>query len=696
MRYQFRQAPFARLLLPLVAGILVQHFFHFPAWIIYPLAALVFLVLLFFKKSGLADQYFTTRSFGFIVYACIFFIGTGLAEHAEVFPHEPATRSGTICMIPERSGTSYRVVLDRLYEYTGDQQTRLEGKVLVYLRGPVDSTLLSPGNRVVFFSSLDTIPRSRNPMSFDARRYYNQKKIFWKAYPARGKAMIVKYHDHRLTIMAQRYRMRLIYLLNSCELMYPEIITALLTGYRKGLDEKEQRIFADSGAMHIMAVSGLHTGLVYGMLSLILSVFFRRQRFIRLLLPLPVVWAFALITGLSPSVSRAALMITLFATEACLNRQKNYYNVLFFSAFLLVVINPGILFEVSFQLSFTAVFGIVSCFIPAYRRCKTGRYIPDRISGLLLLSAVAQLFTFPLSAYYFHQFPVYFLLANLLVVPLVPLVIYTAVFLIVSQFLPSVLALATYALNMLSGSLLRIVERVSSLPFSVVHDIYFRPIEVLLFYVLILSVTAWLKQKLAVFLFPGIVAVIFLAGTDLFDHVVQYNQQKIHVYHSRPGWVCDIIDGKDHIVLVNDTTRDFRSRLHRQLRTYWLSLGVKEHVFLDANNISRYKMKNICICRSSEIDGLVIIRTGWCRIGILSACHREIAAAGSTLKLDYLFLCGKGRFRLDHMLHFIEPEVVIIDRNVTYRQSIRWERVCRARNIPVHSVYKNGYFIKEL
>ena len=492
--------------------------------------------------------------------------------------------------------------------------------------------------------------------------------------------------------MAELCRLKLIGILNDQDIRHAGILTALLTGYRQGLDENEKQYFTDSGAMHIMAVSGLHTGIIYGMLSLLFSMFFRKHRNLKLLLPVPFIWIFALVTGLSPSVCRAALMISLIAAAACLKRQKNYNNVLFFTAFLLIVINPGIIFEVSFQLSFTAVFGIVSCFIPAYRKIRTGRYIPDRIIGLLLISVFAQLFTFPLSAYYFHQFPHYFLLTNLLVIPLIPLILYSGAAFLSLQWIPSMASVAGEILNFLNEILFKTVQFISSFPFSVTQDIYFRPVEVVILYACIISVMIWLKHRLTGFLFSGLMAIILLIGIDLHDQLNQHNQRLFLVYHNRGSLLCDFVIGKKHISLSNGSNQVE----YDQNKTYHLSLGLREHQHFNLNEPDDFQSKDICLRRTNALKGLAIINYQSTQIGILSSWPGNTQAARCSLDIDILILQDPGDFELEKVLDCLCPQIIVIDRNVSFRHSNIWKQVCQAKNIPVHSVYEGGYFIKDL
>ena len=240
MHYKLRQAPFVRLVPPLIAGILFQHYVDLAGWIIFLLPASFLLVVIVIKMSGLASHFIWTRAFGFGINICIFFFGMGLVKDFDVKPMEPEVRIGTISKIPNRYGGSYRVILDRIHERSGRQWNKIPGKGLVYLNGSVDSTLLVPGHKILFYSSLDTISGPKNPMAFDAGRYFYNRKIYWNVSLGECEFMIIQSDDFRMAIMAEQFRLKLIGILSSRDIKHVEILTALLTGYRYGLDENEK------------------------------------------------------------------------------------------------------------------------------------------------------------------------------------------------------------------------------------------------------------------------------------------------------------------------------------------------------------------------------------------------------------------------------------------------------------------------
>ena len=204
------------------------------------------------------------------------------------------------------------------------------------------------------------------------------------------------------------------------------IISALTLGYREDLDKDVQRAFSASGAMHVLAVSGLHTGIVWGIVMWILTLggLYKplwEDKFRRWLLNIStivLIWAYAFLTGLSPSVMRSALMLTFWALSSLLEQQTSRWNPLLVAAVVILIVNPLALWSVSFQLSFAAVAGIMLFGSSMQQAVVSKGRVWQSVSGLLIVSLAAQLGTMPLTLHYFGQTSNYFALTNLIVVPM--------------------------------------------------------------------------------------------------------------------------------------------------------------------------------------------------------------------------------------------------------------------------------------
>ena len=254
------------------------------------------------------------------------------------------------------------------------------------------------------------------------------------------------------------------------------IISALTLGYREDLDKDVQRAFSASGAMHVLAVSGLHTGIVWGIVMWILTlgVLYKplwEDKFRRWLLNIStivLIWAYAFLTGLSPSVMRSALMLTFWALSSLLEQQTSRWNPLLAAAVVILIVNPLALWSVSFQLSFAAVAGIMLFGSSMQQAVVSKGRVWQSVSGLLIVSLAAQLGTMPLTLHYFGQTSNYFALTNLIVVPMAGILLslgsstLAMSWCAVGEWLGLATKWCTWLLN-------QAVQWIESLPYSTTH-----------------------------------------------------------------------------------------------------------------------------------------------------------------------------------------------------------------------------------
>ena len=259
------------------------------------------------------------------------------------------------------------------------------------------------------------------------------------------------------------------------------VLAAMTLGDKSAQTAALRETFAVSGASHVLAISGLHIGIVYMLLTWFMvgsSRFWLSQ-----VLILSAVWAFALLTGLSPSVTRAAAMITIYSVFAHRGGRASSLNVVCFAAIVMLLTDVSMLFEVSFQLSFAAVFAIV-VFMPMLR----GVYRPQNVLlrwawNIILLTTCAQLGVAPLIAYYFGRFSTYFLLTNFIVIPAATLILYGS---LLSLFFPSVSVALLWIVRALNSSL----RYIAALPGASIDGLHPTVLQVALMYVFIAIIAA--------------------------------------------------------------------------------------------------------------------------------------------------------------------------------------------------------------
>jgi competence protein ComEC len=280
-----------------------------------------------------------------------------------------------------------------------------------------------------------------NPNQFDFRKYQSARNIYHQQFLSPYQYRIIGQNTSNLLValsIRARDKMEQIFRELVPEKREFGIASALVLGIKDELDNDIKATYSNTGTMHVLAVSGLHVGLVFGLLNVGLKRL-RKTKFNRLfsaILLLSIIWAFAFVTALSASVLRAAVMFTFVVFAQLLQKRSNIYNTLAAAAFTLLVINPYFLLDVGFQLSFVAVLSIVYLQPKIYRWLAFENWLLDKVWALIAISLAAQIGTMALSLFYFHQFPVYFLITNLIAVPLSTGILYVGLALLAFCWVP--------------------------------------------------------------------------------------------------------------------------------------------------------------------------------------------------------------------------------------------------------------------
>lgn len=297
------------------------------------------------------------------------------------------------------------------------------------------------------------------------------------------------------------------------------LTSAMSIGYRDELDKSVESHFRSAGITHILSVSGLHVAVIYSLLQGLLFFlrFTERQKKLRQLLIILLLWGYAFVTGLSPSVNRSALMFSLISIGKCLERRSQTLNTVIFSAFILLLWNPLYLYDVGFQLSYCAVMGIVVVYPKARDLWEPHNKLLKYVRDLLIISLVAQMATVPLTVYYFGQFPNYFLIGNLIAVPLSSLLIFLSAGCLVLFYVPYLGVVISWCLNLCASMFLYFAETMGSLPFAVTDGLELNIAQTVVLYLLMFSFFCWFFLKRRSYVF-GILVCIFSFQVLILEH----------------------------------------------------------------------------------------------------------------------------------------------------------------------------------
>ncbi len=549
-----QKTPFFRAVLPFCTGIALANGNDLISSALFIQATIVFFLIaaVIAFKGGFARNLLSGLAFN------LFFLFAG------------ATTYTMRTSVPEFPGADYYV--STLLETPGERAKTWRAEVMVTAAGQTDTLvehqeqvivyflksdsliLPSVGDQIIFFTTPSGITNDDNPYAFDYRGYMQRRKIYRQVMLSENDWKQIDQHlGITPRVLAERTREQLLAVYERSGLSGDglAILSALTLGYRKTLDPEIRQTFANSGAMHVLAVSGLHVGIVFMAFRLLFSFLkrFRWGRWVYVVAAVLVLWGYAFLTGLSPSVQRAALMFSLIQVGEGLRRPVNVYNTLATSAFILLCFNPVLMFEVGFQLSYSAVLGIVY-FQP--RMAALFRFrnkIASYLWGLFTVSLAAQMGTFAVSSFYFRQFPVWFWISNFVVIPAAFLFIVLAAAILVFSFFPVVSSFLALVSGKLVSWVLVFLKAIETLPGAVYAGFHFNYISLLASLVAILLLVLFIesRRKLFFFMFTGVVIVFVLNNAVLRFNLE--NSREIILYKNNEP-VIHLIDGRTNYLFV--------------------------------------------------------------------------------------------------------------------------------------------------
>ncbi|MCX6282972.1 MAG: ComEC/Rec2 family competence protein [Bacteroidetes bacterium] len=453
----------------------------------------------------------------------------------------PSVRQGSASVITDlvsyRDSAAWKPLNTRLY---------------LRLYGNKADTMLSYGNYYMIYSRPDPLKFFHSTHSFNFREYLYNKGVRYET-GIRTSSCIPVPGDHANVIsrLAFKVRDRLLQIFRDKGLSGQEfsVAAALLLGYVNEIDSRLKSAFAASGTMHILSVSGMHVGVIFLFLETILAFLarFRNGIYLKLLIQLLFIWAYAAVTGFSPAVLRAAACLSFILAGKAIKRKPEMLNVISASVFFLLILDPSIITDVGFQLSYLAVAGIVILYKPIYDLYMTHSWLPGKIWALVAVSIAAQIATCPLSLYYFHRFPNYFILSNLLIVPLSNGIILMGILGLLCSSIPLAGGLSISALKLLLVCLNKSVLWIGSLPGAVTPGFFPSIPEIMLWYLIIICLFQFLTAKNKIFLLFALSCIIIVEFSILVEKSCNFSRSRLSVHQGSRGYVVRYIRGTKEI-----------------------------------------------------------------------------------------------------------------------------------------------------
>jgi len=660
----------------LTLGILTAHFFPFPSVsfleIILPIIILLGLFW-WFTRNALQPTVF----FGIITYICFFALG--YFNYQERLPsHNPNHYSNILLENEDPEILQLKIseilkpdTYNQKYLATVKAVNKISSEGILLLSIVKDSLFEDLKIDQVLVVSAKPIPinKPQNPGQFDYSKYMKTLGVYDQIRIANDEIILNTNGSSTLRGKAEQTRNFLLNKLEKTKLSLDEraIIQALVLGQRRDISKELYQSYAAAGAIHILAVSGLHVGILYIILLFLLKPlhYIRYGKTVQIILVLLFLWCFAFVTGLSPSVTRAVTMFSLFAFAGLLKRRTSSINTLFLSFFILLLVNPLWLFHVGFQLSYLAVFFILWVQPKLYRYYVPKNKVTKLLWSIFTVTIAAQLGIIPLSLFYFHQFPGLFFITNLVVLPVLSILLgggLLVILLAVLNILPDFIVLPY---NWMVAQLNAFIKWVAAQDAFLFTDIPFSEGKVVGSYLLIITIILFWKKGNFKTAALSLASIILLLGIFVWDKKETATHELVIFQKSRQT----LIGYKNNATLLvfsNDTI--FKYQYTYPLKSYKTAKNIK--------TISKEKIPAIFNYRSKK---LIVLDS----LGIYP----------KNVKPEWLLLTYSPKVNLQRILDSLQPLQVIADGSNYKSYVYRWQATCIKNKIPFHYTGEKGAIV---
>lgn len=684
--YEFlSRNPYVRIIVPFIIGIVFCCYIHTPYAI--SLAALMATVPVAIAAYRKRVRYTLGWLCGMVLFLCFFALGN-LVYAIHTKPELQISTSqceyrACVLTTPKKSSKASKVDLQiEAIDMFGTWQ-EYNAKIAGTIMNDSLSEQLKAGQTIVFSAQISPLDAPKNPFGFDYSQYLQLNGIDGSIFLNSGEWRIADENVKGIKQRALNMRQKLVGLLEDAGLEGNELglASTLVLGYKNNIDAEIKEAYMNAGAMHVLAVSGMHVGIVCTALEIIMKILggCRLLRIKRLAI-IALLWCYAFITGLSPSVMRATVMFSFVMFGKVAGKNINIYNSLAASAFFLLIYNPSLLFQAGFQLSYVAVIGIVF-FQPRIVRLIRIRKKNKLLKYLWELTAVsiaAQIATFPFCLYYFERTPVYFWLSNIIVSPSATIMIFLTLLLLAVSPIAILSKSVGVVTAWVAKSMNRIMMDISNLPFSTIENAYITIPQAVAVGVAIVSATIWLVTKKGNWLLASLSAVLVLFIPVSLNKLDGCNTQAICIYYSPKNPLIQFVDGNNSYWL---NKLDIGKRINPMVKggnEFWNAMRFKA-IGNEGQDIGKMRVFNGFFCFGDKTG--MILNDSTKRFSIKAP-----------MMLDYLIVIGEPKIKVRDMPDRLSFRNVIIDASVKPWIAKDWERKFKKCN--TYNVKRQGAYIE--
>ena len=687
----WKKAPFIRLLLPLVVGIMLEWYFQFPVAICIVGAISFTIAYVLFFLLPIAARYKLQALQAIILNLLLLSFGLIITWQKDVqhnknwfgqYYHDSdylVVRINEPLVEKSKSYKADGYVESLIHK---DSMTNCNGKILLYFFKDSLQPSLHYGDKILINKNLQHIKNSGNPGAFNYQRYAAFQATFHNVFLKQKDW--VKLEEKNVNPFKQFIFTSREYVLSILQKNIPAskdelgIAEALLIGYTNDLDKDLVQAYSNTGVVHIIAISGMHLALIYGLLVWLFAriPLINKSKIIQVVLILSCLWLFSLMTGAAASVLRSAVMFTFIAVGKYLLKQSSIYNSLAASAFVMLCYNPYFLWDVGFQLSYLAVVSIIIFQKSVYNWLYIKNKWINEVWKLMAISLAAQILTFPICIYYFHQFPNLFLITNIIAVPLSSVILFVEIGLVAFSWIPYVGFFLGKIVGWMVWGMNKIIIWVSNLSFAVWDNIPSTIATTWLLYAVVIGIGVWLLKKNKNAFSFAMFCLFCFTLLQAYGNWQIKNQQKIIVYNVPQHQAIDFISGNnylflgDSILLVDGVLQNFHlkpARIALQLskRVDTMPVVFRQQLFYQMGN-----KKVVVIDKSIQFEPVQ-----------------------QKIDVDIIIISKNPKIYMAQLANIFNCDQYIFDASNSLWKIAQWQKDCKALHLNYHSIPAEGAYV---
>ena len=561
-----------------------------------------------------------------------------------------------------------------------DSSVAINTNAIAFLKCDTDTFNIEIGDFILLNSEFKNVEQAKNPYQFNYKSYLKYSDISKIGFVNNTDWKLIKNNNFNIFRTSENVRQFFVKRFKNFDIK-PEnlaIINAIVLGDKSDITPETGEEYANAGVMHILAVSGLHVGILYLILAFLLKSFagYKIGKYLRFFLIIIILWAYAFITGLSPSVVRSVIMFSIVSISIILQRQHNIYNTIFVSAFILLVFNPFYITKIGFQLSYIAVIGIVF-FQPRISKIvksknKLIRYVWD----LIAVSLAAQISTAPITLFYFSKFPNYFILTNLAVMLLVTFVLAVGIAFLAFSFVPYLNNIIAKILDFLLDIMNFIIHKVNTFPKSITDNINVNLIEMISIYLILITLAYYLvnRNKRAVILL--LISVFAFISYYNFNYFKNYNKSELVFFNVKQHSYIGMIEHNKSKLICSENYEKSAADINFNIKKYFIR-----------NNSEIIKVNFLDSLNAIENNNI------YCDTNIIKYKTKTIYLASNnyninkiSTKIDYLYLLKFNKKYFENLLNKTTPKEIIISNKIPKYSENDIIEICNKRQLKYYSL----------